>query len=35
MLTLLHQAQGETSSFAHPYVWATFFLVGAGAEQSS
>jgi hypothetical protein len=35
MLTLLHQAQGATSYFAHPYAWAAGFLVGEGAGQGS
>jgi CHAT domain-containing protein len=31
MLAMLAQATGENGYFAHPFVWAPFFLVGEGA----
>ena len=30
MLTLMRRAQGPTAYFAHPFAWASFFLVGEG-----
>ena len=34
MLAMLHQAQGQTAYFAHPFAWAPFFLVGEGAGKA-